>query len=236
MSYEQPGLNRLRLRWNPQTQMWDVLSPDGMLLQSFHDKAEAYVYTSKNKDYVRRVPLEDDRATRIADEEADNSMWYAYGLFLLIGLPTPIGILLVLLIFIAVMGVGLPFISDVFGITLLSMRGDGRTTIADIFALFALGFLALMSLGALFSLLVHTFLKPGSWFGPLVVTPLYFITWYGVALGTTIGIITMIPGILGLFGFDFFGSLLFTLLWVLANYVLSRILWNIREHILDESN
>lgn len=236
MSYEQPGFNRLKLRWNPQTQVWEVVAPDGKILRTFYDKSEAYLYTSQNQDYVRqRSRIENDRAMREADAEADRNMWYAYGLFLLIGLPTPLGIFIVFVILLMVLGFGLPFLSDVFGITLLSISGDGRTNIADIVALFALGYLALMAIGAMFSLLVYTFLKPGSWFGPTVVTPLYFITWYGVFIGTTVGIVTMIPGALGLFGFNFTGSLIFTGLWVLANYVLSRILWNIREKILDDA-
>ena len=232
MSRRTTTINQQSIIWQDNTQQWAVVDRDGRVLAQFDDKYEATLYASQNRPRSADMKARATAARRSRRRDADDTLLsFMYGIFLLAGMPIWMAGFIAATVLIGVVVFGIPLVLRVFGGN--PVTTSAGVTIADISNVIALGLLAVIALGTLLGIILGRLIGLSERLQTYLLSPLYISTWIGLRVGVLLGAVSIVLGVFNLFGFGFWGAVIFACLWLLAVYALNRILWNMILDIIE---
>ncbi|MEO1444147.1 MAG: hypothetical protein AAFV33_27380 [Chloroflexota bacterium] len=202
--------------------MWHVYGPDGKLRGTFEEKADASLFLlrsttqSRSEDHHRHM-----RETE-AETRSEGHFPLAYGTLLMTGNPFVWHFATIVVVFLFVVGVGVPIVSNLFNAVFDTGRTGRSIEVAQVFSGVSFLYLAVLTLGAILLAILRATGMQGGFARRLLVGGLFNVSSFGMLLIGLLGGAAIILGVLGLFGFQFWRAVTYYGLVILAIYSLTN--------------
>lgn len=201
---------------------WHVYSPDGKLRGTFQEKADVSLFLLKSTTEERSAGYQKRMRQADLEDRVDGQVPIAYGTLLMTGNPFIWHFAVIVLVFLFVVGVGIPIVSNVLNWLFGTGRAANTIQLSQLFSSISLLYLAVLTLGAILLVILRSTGLQGGIMRPLLVGGLFNAGLFGLLLIGIISMAAIVLGIFGLFGFEFWRTVTYSGLVMLAIYSLTN--------------
>lgn len=201
---------------------WHVYSPDGKLRGTFQEKADASLFLLKSTTQERSAAYQKRMRQSDLEDRIDGQVPIAYGTLLMTGNPFIWHFAMIVLVFLFVMGMGIPIVSNVLNWVFGTGRAANTIQLSQLFSSISLLYLAILTLGAILLAILRSTGIRGGFARSLLVGGLFNAGLFGLLLIGIISMVAIVLGILGVFGFEFWRTVIYAGVVMLAIYSLTN--------------
>lgn len=205
-----------------QDDMWHVYAPDGKHVGAFEEKADASLFVMRRASQDQNDNYQERMRKSNAANRAEDQVPMAYGALLMTGNPFIWHFASIIVVFLFVIGVGIPIFSNIFNGLFRTGRAASTIELAQLFSGVSLLYLIILTLGAILLVILRSAGMQGGFARTMLVGALFNIGLFGLLLIGILGGAAVVMGILGLFGFEVVRSLIFYGLVMVAIYILTN--------------